>query len=49
MSKVGRDRFRFTGWHIEKYVNQIRVTLKDYAESMENINEIKNELIVLSC
>ena len=39
-SKIERDKIRFTGWDIEKYENQIRITMKDYVESMEKINEI---------
>ena len=34
------DKFSFIGWIIEKYENQIRVTMKDYAERMERITEI---------
>ena len=38
-SKIDRDRFRFTGQDIEKYENQIRVTMKADAESMERIKQ----------
>ena len=33
--------FRFTGWDIEKYDDQITVTMKDYAKSIEMISEIR--------
>ena len=41
MSKVERDRFRFTGWDIEKFEDQVRVTMKDYVKSMEKIMSIR--------
>ena len=36
-----REKFRFSGWDIEKYEDRIMVTMKDYAESIERISEIR--------
>ena len=41
VSKVERDKFRFTECDNEKYENHIRVTMKDYTKSMERITEIR--------
>ena len=41
ISKLEKDMFRFTGWDIEKYDNQIEVTMKYYAKSMEMITGIR--------
>lgn len=34
VSKVERDRFRYTGLDIEKFEDQVRVSMKDYAKIM---------------
>ena len=40
-SKVERDKFRFTGIDIEKYEDRIRISMEDYAESMQGVDEIR--------
>ena len=41
VSKVERDKFRFTGWDIKKFKYPVVVTIKDYAKSMDQITEIR--------
>ena len=41
VSKIEKDKFRFAGWDIEKYEDVIRVSMKDYAESITEIKEIR--------
>ena len=41
VSKVERDRFRFTGWDIERFEDQVKVSIKDYANSLKDITEIR--------
>lgn len=41
LSKVEKDKFRFIGWDIEKFEDQIRVTMKDYARSIEEVTDIR--------
>ena len=42
VSKIERDKFRFTGWDIERCADgKIRVTMTDYAESMEEVKSIR--------
>ena len=43
ISKVEKDKFRFTGWDIERYKDQIKVSMKDYANSLEEILDIRKE------
>ena len=44
--KVEKDKFRFARCDIEKFEDQVRGTMKDYARSMEKITEIRN---VIDC
>ena len=41
MSKIEEDCFRFTGLDIKKVDDGIEVSMKDYAESLEDIGEIR--------
>ena len=41
MSKIEEDCFRFTGLDIKKVDDGIEVSMKDYAESLEVIKEIR--------
>ena len=41
VSKVERDRFRFTRWEVEKYEDIVRVSIKDYAQSLNEIVQIR--------
>ena len=41
VSKDERDRFRFTGCEVEKYDNIVRVSMKDYAQSLNEIVQIR--------
>ena len=41
VSKVDKDKLRFTGWDIRKYMDMIRVSLKDHAQSLEDIKELR--------
>ena len=41
MSKIEKDCFRFTGLDIKKVKDGIEVSMKDYAESLEDIGEIR--------
>ena len=34
VSKVERDKFRFTGWDVERFEDVVKVSMKDYANSM---------------
>ena len=40
MSKIEEDCFRFTGIDIKKVDDDIEVSMKDYAESLEDIRDI---------
>ena len=40
VSKVEEDCFRFTGLDIKKVDDGIEVSMKDYAESLEDVKEI---------
>ena len=42
MSKIKEDCFRFTGIDIMKVDDVIEVSMKDYAESLEDIREIRS-------
>ena len=35
VSKVVKNRFRFTGWDMEKFGDRVIVLMKDYGKSME--------------
>ena len=41
VSKIEEDCFRFTGLDIKKVNDGIEVSMKDYAESLEDIGEIR--------
>ena len=41
MSKIKEDCFRFTGLDIKKVDDGIEVLMEDYAESLEDIKEIR--------
>ena len=41
MSKIEEDCFRFTGLDIKKVDDGIEVSMEDYAESLEDIKEIR--------
>ena len=41
VSKVERDKFRFTGIDVEKYEDRIRISMEDYAESIQGVYEIR--------
>lgn len=49
MSKVERNRIRFTGRDIKRYENEKRVKIKDGVKSMEKIMEIKKVMIIMIC
>ena len=36
-----KDKFRFTCWDIEKYKDVVKVLMKDYAQSLKEIMEIR--------
>ena len=42
MSKIEEDCFRLTGIDIKKVDDGIEVSMKDYAESLEDIREIRS-------
>ena len=41
VSKDERDRFRFTRCEVEKYDDIVRVSMKDYAQSWNEIEPIR--------
>ena len=41
VSKIEEDCFRFTGLEIKKVDDGIEVSMKDYAESLEDIGDIR--------
>ena len=41
VSKVERDKFRFTGIDVEKSGDRIRISIEDYAESIQGVDEIR--------
>ena len=41
VSKIEEDCFRFTGLDIKKVDDKIEVSMKDYAESLEDIGDIR--------
>ena len=41
VSKVGRGKFRFTGWDLEKYEDVVTVFMKDYVQSLNKIVKIR--------
>ena len=42
VSKIERDKFRFTGWDIERCSGgRIRVSMNDYAKSMEEVKNVR--------
>ena len=41
MSKIEEDCFRFTGLDMKKVDDGIKVSMKDYADSLEDIKEIR--------
>ena len=38
---VERDKFRFTGWDEERYEDVVKVSMKDYVNSMNEIQKIR--------
>ena len=41
VSKVERDRFRFTGWDVQKYEDGVLVSMEEYANSLKDIENIR--------
>ena len=41
VSKVERDKLRFTGWDIERYEDKIKVAIQNYVNSLKEITEIR--------
>ena len=41
VSKVERGKFRFTEWDIHKFEDVIKVSMKDYTNSMEEVKDIR--------
>ena len=42
LSKIESDKFRFTGWNIERCSDGwIRVSMSEYANSMEEVTNIR--------
>ena len=41
VSKVERDKFRFSGWDIEKYEDQVKVSIEDYSNNLKEITDIR--------
>ena len=41
VSKIERDRFRFTGLDVEATEGKIRISMEDYAESVEPLKEVR--------
>ena len=41
ISKVEKDKFRFTGWDIEKYEDQVKVSMEDYSNSLKEMTDIR--------
>ena len=41
VSTIAYDQFRFTGWDIHKYEDRIGVSMKDYANSIDEVKEIR--------
>ena len=42
--KVERHKFRFTRWDVEKYQDVVKVSIKDYAQSLKEIEEIRKAI-----
>ena len=40
-SKVVRIKFMFTRWNIEKYYDQVKVSMEDYSNSLKEIKDIR--------
>ena len=40
VSNIKRASFRFTGWDVEKYEDIVRISMKDYAKSLKEIDEM---------
>ena len=36
-----RDNFRFTGWDIDKYEDIIKVSMRDYANIMDGVKQMR--------
>ena len=49
VSQMEKDKFRFTSWDVEKYEDQVKVSMKDYANRLKEIKNIskadKNEAL----
>ena len=41
VSKMEKNKFRISGWDIERYEDQIKVSMQDYANSLKEIMEIR--------
>ena len=41
VSKDERYKFRFIGWDVEKYEDGVRDSMKEYAQSLNEIKEIR--------
>ena len=41
ISKEERYKFRFTGWDIEKYEDQVKVSMEDYSNTLKEIIDIR--------
>ena len=41
MSKLVRDKFRFTGWDVERYEDVVKVSMKEYVNFIDDIQEIR--------
>lgn len=41
LSRVDRDKFKFTLWDIEKYQDPVKVSMKDIVNSFKEITEIR--------
>jgi hypothetical protein len=42
VSKVEKNKFRFTGIDVEKVMGGIRISMNEYADSLENIENIRD-------
>ena len=41
VSKVERDRFRFTGWDVQNYEDGVMVSMEEYGNSLKEIENIR--------
>ena len=44
VSKLGRDKFIFTAWDMQKYENGERVCMREYADSFKLIENIQRRI-----